>query len=366
MKSFKCENIEEIKFKIKLNQIKRFQSFRSKVFFVRGNSWTVEIRKEKDELRLSLRSECNDIPENRVIIAHLTAKLHSFRFEKDAHQMYMSPCPFHSNFRNWKALQSISWNRLTDLENGFIKNDSCQIEIQVKATPMLNLINDKWILFKQDKLCSESTFKSKYFITIKKIDEFFGICTPTFIVNDLTWQIELFRNENPLIDPSLHIRLYNMADRDELRAKHKVKVSLKLISYDLNAEDVKYETTSEYDRTIRSNLWTIISWNDLINPKNKFLNNDEFTVEFTIEVEETETLEAPAKKFKFTNGQHDRSMEVICGICLDNLFDHSVSSLSCGHMFCTQCIEKALQQKYRCPTCNQWAIPIHLRSMYFS
>lgn len=45
-----------------------------------------------------------------------------------------------------------------------------------------------------------------------------------------------------------------------------------------------------------------------------------------------------------------------CNICYEPLYEegsHRPASLRCGHVFGDSCIRKWLQQKYRCPQCNQ-------------
>ena len=59
--------------------------------------------------------------------------------------------------------------------------------------------------------------------------------------------------------------------------------------------------------------------------------------------------------------------ESSCPICLcplDNVGDHRVVSLSCGHLFGENCIRKWIKSAKKCPMCNVKAIPSHIRAVY--
>ena len=59
--------------------------------------------------------------------------------------------------------------------------------------------------------------------------------------------------------------------------------------------------------------------------------------------------------------------ESSCPICLcplDNVGDHRVVSLSCGHLFGENCIRKWIKSAKKCPMCNVKATPSHIRAVF--
>ena len=46
-------------------------------------------------------------------------------------------------------------------------------------------------------------------------------------------------------------------------------------------------------------------------------------------------------------------MESICPICLNPLETGKISTLSCGHKICSDCIEKFIEFNNKCPVCNK-------------
>ena len=59
--------------------------------------------------------------------------------------------------------------------------------------------------------------------------------------------------------------------------------------------------------------------------------------------------------------------ETNCPICIcpvDNMGDHRIVSLSCGHLFGESCIRKWIKSAKKCPVCNVKAIPSQIRPVY--
>ena len=46
-------------------------------------------------------------------------------------------------------------------------------------------------------------------------------------------------------------------------------------------------------------------------------------------------------------------MESICPICLNPLETGKISTLSCGHNICSDCIEQFIEFNNKCPVCNK-------------
>ncbi|KAJ8975348.1 hypothetical protein NQ317_000276 [Molorchus minor] len=52
-------------------------------------------------------------------------------------------------------------------------------------------------------------------------------------------------------------------------------------------------------------------------------------------------------------GQKRTSLELCCPICLDNFRRGHIKTTTCGHVFCSQCIETYLKEKHLCPMCRK-------------
>lgn len=88
----------------------------------------------------------------------------------------------------------------------------------------------------------------------------------------------------------------------------------------------------------------LISWDDLLAP-NAFVQYSAVSIEVKIRVK------IGAKK----------PLLLDCLICLEDIESQELSSVPCGHTFCTKCIEKSLKLKQKCPACETFAQPKDLR-----
>jgi hypothetical protein len=69
-------------------------------------------------------------------------------------------------------------------------------------------------------------------------------------------------------------------------------------------------------------------------------------------------------KNKKANSMATESGCPICMCPMDNVGDHRIVSLTCGHLFGENCIRKWIKSAKKCPMCNVKAIPSHLRPVY--
>lgn len=59
-----------------------------------------------------------------------------------------------------------------------------------------------------------------------------------------------------------------------------------------------------------------------------------------------------------------QSGPMACAICLQDMTSQSLTSTSCGHLFCTECINQALRSSNQCPMCKKTVELNTLRRIY--
>lgn len=334
-------DIEESKFKITLNNISTFTSFRSEVFYVQDNAWAFKIRKDNDLLRIVLQSENKNIPKNKVIMAFLSVKFVSFDDKKEIHCSYTGLAPFTSDFRSWRIQEKVSWNYLIDPANKFIEDNKCHVEISVKATSLIDTKKAKLMSFKTTKKCCDSSSNAMFRIKVKNIYEFFGASSPTFTLNNIPWRIAMYRNK---CDRSLSINLHN------LKCKMcTVKVSLKISSFNKNVESIKIDKELKYDFSATNKTWQILPWKDLVDSNKNFIKNNSFTIEVDMKIVETEEMDKNTSYFTLEDDK-DISYKWRSSNRLGDLGDRIIS---CGRFVSTyaQRFKDILRPK-RCSTCT--------------
>lgn len=360
----KNQDINEIKLQIKLNNLNNFKPFESKIFYVNGNPWLIKLEKILNGwLNIGLHSLVEDTSDAWAIFAGCTVKLITTKYNKKSLQSAIGPASFHSKMLEWKKTSFIAWNQLMDSNNGYVKDDSCKLEIIIKASPIQDVTKDEWFGFESIRKCCDDTSKGKFRITVKKFDDFIGVCSPEFILNKIAWRIEIYQRECPTKknsnETSLSLKLYNFNHGTVVSVLRQAKITCKLIPFDSNIEPIHSATDKyEYNCSLCISELDVVSWDQLIDPKNKFINGDSFILEVKIKIKKVDGIKADVKKRSWN------TVKLICVICLESLVDRQVSSLSCGHVFCTVCITNSLKRREVCPTCNQEAVAFFLRPIF--
>lgn len=361
----KNENIDEIKFTIKLNDLQNFQLFKSKAFHIRGNPWIIRLERLNamtaiDSLSVFLHSRIGNISTDWTIIAYFKVKLLS-KFDEKVCSAEFGPSAFHPQRRNWGRNIFIRWKELMDQENGFIEDDECKIEIKVRASPLQNLKTDEWMKFNSIDKCCDKGSEGIFRLSAMHFNEFTGICSPNFILKDLPWRLSLAKKKNKSTiqsDYDLQIKLYTTSC--DTTWSHRVMMACKLMSFIPNVQPIESDTKHQvFDSKSKCLTIEVIKWNRLID----FIHNNSFILEVILKIGNSEGLKINQRKCRTCDKCNDVK-RLMCPICFGDLNDLQISALLCGHIFCTVCIGDSLRRKKICPTCNRTASADQLRMVY--
>lgn len=167
---------------------------------------------------------------------------------------------------------------------------------------------------------------------------------------------------NIVAEDVLQFKLVNPAMKYDDEQSVVTKLTCKIIPSKANANAVmKKMGRKEFKFRIIEQTLNIISWTELFDSRKKLIENDSFTLEIGLEI-----LEAGKQAVNGAeNDRNDDSM-VVCPICFDNLAGKSISIPNCRHLFCTDCIELAIQNNPICPKCNGAITPNQLQRVYAS
>ncbi|VVC89735.1 unnamed protein product [Leptidea sinapis] len=72
----------------------------------------------------------------------------------------------------------------------------------------------------------------------------------------------------------------------------------------------------------------------------------------TPDVKRTKSTTSKKRKQK-KEGAKSKLVKIKCPICFENFGKQSVSSTICGHVFCTNCLQKSILIRPACPTCRR-------------
>lgn len=98
----------------------------------------------------------------------------------------------------------------------------------------------------------------------------------------------------------------------------------------------------------------LISWHELFEPMNGFIKDGAITVELEIK---TKVLHGStilnASKRKATSDQPaTKHLKLTCEICKKTISDQGISSLPCGHVYYSSCINESVKGQKKCPSCD--------------
>lgn len=343
------QNFEENKILLTLNKLNNFNRYESDVFLIKGQPWVISMEKINengiDSLDISFITHHKSESKNWAAFAECIVKLNAFKVNKEIYYKRATfiifngttPCEF-SPF--------IEWFKLMDSANSYVNNDTCIFEVSIKIRPIKDIAANDLLSFESIEKCCDSSSIAKYRFTVKNANDFFNSCSPVFIVSDLPWRIFFCRLTNgnwKIGENKFQIGLKSMWNGE---ASCDVTITWSLISFNLNIQPIKEQMMAKYEYDDFT-FWDITTMTNLFNPIMKFIENDSFVIEVEIKIDNVIGSKVDAKNIK-TNCK-----KLNCAICFGNLFDRSVSSLHCGHLFCTICITKALKQRNTCPLCNQ-------------
>lgn len=163
-------------------------------------------------------------------------------------------------------------------------------------------------------------------LTITKIADLVCLQSPDFELGNAKCKIKVLKQSNCLgisINSNGPCKMRGMIEL--LGINDRARSIRKLFTKDVTIED-------------GITMDELVSWDNLF-ARNTFIHYNSITIEIKIRIK-------------------DEAMKPLlldCLICLEDIESQEISSVPCGHIFCTKCIEKCLKLKTICPVCKTTA-----------
>lgn len=172
-----------------------------------------------------------------------------------------------------------------------------------------------------------------------------AIWSPGYILRGLSWNLSIYKHQTT---PSLGIGLESASSEKESR---EMKMSVKLLSSRNDVDPIEKSNADQVKWPGSLDIESIISWDEILKPENGYVNNNSITLEVKVEAGK------PKEDSDVSGVNVDQKCEVTfspfqyeCSICMER-FSQGISSTQCGHMFCTECIHKPIEDRV-CPVCQ--------------
>lgn len=105
-----------------------------------------------------------------------------------------------------------------------------------------------------------------------------------------------------------------------------------------------------------------------MNPENGYVNNNSIWLEIILFSEKSVGLDANdmpmAKRAKLDSTNETKSLQIECAVCSYCVDNQNLACTPCGHLFCFECITKAINDHTVCPTCAEPVQLNNLRRLY--
>lgn len=322
-------------------------------YVIHHTPWEVKVRKTTVAAKDYLGIYLQDTYKSRSNWSHAAAaEIRLLTVDKDnggSKSLKIYPWVFVDTMPAWGFTRYLSWDDLFDPQNKYVKDD----KITLRATIEVDSAGDNKSILNFESLGQfcECSGMAKFRLMVSNIDHLFAARSPAFEIRDQPWFLTVY-NESK----SLGIRMFLNTNSNAVSCK--ATITVKLISTQNEVTPIEKSCTNICDKIIQRivDIRQIISWDELLKPQNGYVQNDAITMEVDVKVEKPTFSVANTMK-RQANETHKQAKSIIleCAICKTGIVDQDVSSISCGHIFCTACITYAIYQRKICPikSCNK-------------
>lgn len=239
-----------------------------------------------------------------------------------------------------------SWNDFVDAKNRYINEGEATFEVEILTNP-LNCIKT---------MAMEQT-STKLRVIVENVSKLGNSYSPEVIVRGIRWKIQTRKEDD-------HFAVYLWAVEDDMDMNWcwEVEYSFKLLSFNSKIEPVDCKTTSDVFRwgTPSWGYGKLIKFTEFMDPRKRYVRNDTAILEVKFAVK------APKPLWECETSPTKIASALECSICFETFCGREISATKCGHLFCSQCINRSIEDRQKCPMCNATADSADLRPIFFS
>lgn len=331
------KNISEIVLNVVLRGLSKFVEFNTEQFYVNGTPWHIEFRKQKDGTKWCLGAylHSDEAIGNEFLI--VAASYLSMTTNQESYGKNIFLHGFTADNPYWGIDSFIEWDQLISPNNGYVTGDSCKFKVKVEATPLLNAAENEWWKFEITSKC-ESCLQQNFRMTIHQFQvNGIGVCSPKIDFLSSSWRIVVGQ-----FNGKIAVKIVKTGN-----ISCSLSFNIKLLSFDPKIKTIVNEFEEvEFNLEGSFAYYDLIHWNELINPRKKFIQNNSFVIEIAMKAVQANSTSKRRRTFK--DDDTTDAVVLMCSACNRNLKGCPIASFSCGHMFCNPCSLKVTE----CPKCG--------------
>lgn len=328
---------------MEISPISKLDEVWSPTVFIHDIPWQVQAYKDEEMQSFAVFLRCvkDDDSSNWTVPASATIRLLSIAQKNAFYEHTIEPYVFSPSGLSFGKSALIQWD---ELMKNYVQDDKIEMKVEIIAEDP-NYV-DRSILRVEtiDKSCdcgSHATLR----LTVANVDNLLAVRSPQFILRGLPWTLSIYKHQTSTLEAML-----STESAEEVSCRKKMTIAL--LSSKQQADRIE---ESNEDRTEVLFVSDIIAWDELMAPKNRFVNNNSITLQVKIEVGQPDGDVANiGSQNVIKRGRFE------CSICFESLDNQDISTTPCGHLFCSDCIGTAVRNRKACPLCQK---PVQLNGL---
>lgn len=338
-------------FQFKISDVSKLTRCWTPKFYIHDVPWKVEVENVENQTRKSLAYYLHQVKENPS--AHWScsamslAKLLPVNDDQPALEHFTEPFIFDCSAANFGKTNLIQWERLLNVENGYVKDDTIELEFKIDVEDP-NKVNKSKMTVEYIEGNCERGFQTTLRLTVTNIANVHGVRSRQFNLC-----LTVFKDQKS----KLGAYLFRSGGSNDVPCK--MTATAKLLS------STKGELSIAKTQSIKLKMWgvlvinNLVLWQELMNPENGFVKQNYIIMEVKVQIDNpkrdapNDAMVASAKRQKLE-----------CAVCFEDFHGQNISTTPCGHLFCSECIKNAIKHRQICPTCKTPVRSIAIRRVY--
>lgn len=328
-----------------IRKINELESIDTPEFMVQGIPWHVEVVKHlvAGQQCLGVILYCDKKGTDWLQPAWFSVKLLSFSANVAAIENYIQPCIFYSTTNGFGIVSLIKWDDLFEVNKGYVKENTIKLDIHVEVANPDDGIKSNLIFVNTEKCCAEACLV-KYRLTVTNTEHLMAVRTPKIVLRNIPCCLTVCKLRSGFLSVYLQLLAENTISCN-------ITMTVKLISK--NAAKSIEKIVNKEVRPLEIALANgIVSWSELVKADNGFIENGSINIEIEIKTKEPIGNILNGNDDLNNSNTQAKRPKFECAICMEAVDNKEISSVPCGHTFCSPCIKNALEKNKRCPSCS--------------
>lgn len=342
-------DFDAIQLTFTVNDISHLINHFKKIVRIRNLLWKIKFCEIDEKLCIHFSMfDNNKMTKNSIILAICKITIVS-TIKEQSRKFYFNHFCYKNNFVN-SVNPLITKKELFKPCNGFVMNDSCTFVVKIKMSEMQDFSKcDGMKIEPIEKIEKCGEISGKFHLTLNKflLDKPIGVCSPEFKFHNIPCHITIM-NEKCNGKNSILFGIFSSCSTGSCQ----LSIISELLSLNSKIHYITKKCSGKSFKMPFGMDMLCIKRKNLFDRDLKFFKNDLLILEFQLKIEQVEGLPKQIQ------------LEFECPICMECLMGRRILSTKCGHMFCEQCITKAIRNDAVCPVCRSDSPAYTLRPIF--